>query len=110
MRIADGAASFCSDRLRAAPRRRHENLFERKREQFGDAEGERQRGIVFAGLDRIDALARDFEAPGQVLLAPAALCSQEAEAVFHQQPAAPRETLFTTPPMPRPKNQAITIQ
>ena len=83
------------DRLRAAPRRRDENLLDRQVEQLGDAEGERQRGIVFAGLDRVDALARHFEPLGQVLLAPVALGAEHAEAVFHQQPPAPSVSLLT---------------
>ena len=32
----------------------------------GDLEGERQRGIIFAGLDRVDRLPRHVEVPGQV--------------------------------------------
>src|SRR6185503_16544789 len=44
------------------------NGFDRKLEEGGDAEGERQTGIVFAGLDRVHALPRDVEPVGEVAL------------------------------------------
>ena len=52
-------------------------------EQFGDPEGERQRGIVAAGLDGVDALARDFEPIGEIALAPVAFGAQHLEAIVH---------------------------
>ena len=60
-----------------------ENLLDRKVEKAGDAEGERQRGIVLAGLDRVDCLARDVEPDGQLGLAPIPLGAQNLEAVVH---------------------------
>src|SRR6478672_4480299 len=70
-----------SNRLGAAGRGRDEDLLDRQIEQLGDAECERQRGIIFAGLDRVHALARHFEALAEILLAPVALGAEEAEAV-----------------------------
>src|SRR5580698_10303580 len=53
-------------------------------EQAGDLEGERQAGVVFAGLDGVDALARDVEPPGEFGLTPVALGAQHFQAVFHR--------------------------
>src|SRR5579884_3981953 len=91
---------------------RDEDVFDQQVEQLGDTERERQRRIIFAGLDRIDALTRDFEPFGEVLLAPAALSAEHAESVFHQQPepVSPNLSLLARPPTPRPKNQMIATQ
>ncbi len=60
-----------------------ENLLDRKFEKPGDAEDQRERGIMLAGLDRVDRLTRHVEPQGQVGLAPVALGPQDLEAVFH---------------------------
>lgn len=65
-----------------------ENRLDRHVEQIGYAECERQRGIIFAGLDRIDRLPRHREEISQILLAPIALGAQDFKAVFHS--ASPR--------------------
>ena len=56
-------------------------------EQLGDAERQRQRRIVFAGLDGIDALARDFQRAARSLWLQAAFGAENPEAVLHQHPA-----------------------
>ena len=71
------------NRLRAVPRRGHEDFLDRQAEQLGDAKGQRKRGIVFAGLDRVDALARHLEPLGEVLLAPGARRAQRSKTVIH---------------------------
>src|SRR5688572_9825201 len=83
---------------------RLEDRLDRQVEQFRDPEGEREAGVVAAGLDRVDALARDFEPFGQVALAPVALGPEHLEAVLHlaSRPAQP--------PTPRPANQTIAAQ
>ncbi len=48
-----------------------------------DSERERQRWIVFAGLDCIDALTRNVEALSEIGLAPIALRAQHFEPVLH---------------------------
>ena len=56
-------------------------------------------GIVFAGLDRIDALARHFEPLGEVLLAPVALGAEHCGGGFPSAAAARRgRSLLTVPP------------
>src|SRR5205085_5901066 len=97
---------YHSDRLGAAARGGDENLLDRSVEQFGDPKGERQGRIILPGLDRIDALPRYLDPLGEILLAPGALGAKDPEAIFHQQPLSPRVTLLTTPPIPRPINQA----
>ena len=52
-------------------------------EQPRDAEGEGQRGIVFADLERVDRLARDAKCIRKVALAPALLGAQDAKIVLH---------------------------
>src|SRR5688572_19687573 len=52
-------------------------------EQAGDLEGERQRRVVLAGLDGVDALAGDPQAISELALAPVALGAQDLEAVLH---------------------------
>src|SRR3954468_11365973 len=47
-----------------------ENLLDRPPEQGGELEGERQRRIVFARLDRVHGLARDAEPAAKLRLAP----------------------------------------
>ena len=99
------------DRFRAVARGRDEDLLDRQVKQLGNSEGERERGIVFAGLDRVHALPRDFEAAGEILLAPAALGAKDPEAVLHQHfTGAPRVSLFMTEPTPRPMNQMMATE
>src|SRR5687768_121429 len=83
---------------------RLEDRLDRQIEQLRDPEGEREAGVVATGLDRVDALARDFEPFGQVALAPVALGPEHLEAVLHlaSRPAQP--------PTPRPANQTIAAQ
>src|SRR6476659_10272383 len=74
---------WSSDGLGTAARGRDEDVFDRQVEQLGDAEGERQRRVVLAGLDRVDALSRDFQAAGEVGLAQAAFGAQDLEEILH---------------------------
>ena len=67
------------------PRRGHEYLLDRQPEQLGDAKGQRKRGIVFAGLDRVHALPRHLEPLGEVLLAPVACRAQRSKTIIHAQ-------------------------
>src|SRR5690606_314945 len=60
-----------------------ENLLDRHLEKARDAEGQRQGGIVLAGLDRVDRLPRHVEPQGQFRLAPVAFGAQHLEAVVH---------------------------
>src|SRR5690242_16881250 len=82
----DGHSLFLScrrsDGFGASPRRRDEYVFDRQIEQLGNAKRQRERRVVFAGLDRVDALARNFEPFTEILLAPVALRAQEAKTVF----------------------------
>ena len=73
-----------SERLRCSARGRFEHFLDRLLEQFGDAECQRQRGRVAAGLDRVDALARYVELGGEVALAPAALGAHHREPGNHR--------------------------
>ena len=74
-------------------------------EQLGDPEGERQRGIVFAGLDRVDALARTSSRSARSCWLQSRSARSTLEAVFHQQPTgAPSVSLLMHAPMPRPPN------
>src|ERR1700682_1113590 len=52
-------------------------------EEAGQAEGQRQAGVEFAGFDGVDALAGDFESFGQVGLAPLPLGAEDAKSVLH---------------------------
>ena len=100
------------DRLRAAARRRDEDLLDRQLEQLGDPEGERQRRIVFAGLDRIDALARHFEALGEVLLAPGCARRGAREGGFPSaaRRCAERQLVDDARRCPSPTNQTIATE
>src|SRR3954447_16302685 len=60
-----------------------ENLLDPAVEQPGKPEGERKRGIVFAGFDRVHRLARHAEPAAKLRLAPVALRSQHLQAVLH---------------------------
>src|SRR6185437_12074823 len=59
---------------------------------------------------RIDALTRDFDPFGEILLAPVPLGAEDAETVFHQQPPSPSISLLAIPPTAWPKYQTTTIQ
>src|SRR6185437_6798708 len=62
----------------------HENRLDRLAEQARDLERQRQAGVVLAGLDGVDALARDVEPGREVRLAPVALGAQHFQAVLHR--------------------------
>jgi hypothetical protein len=65
-----------------------EDGFDGGGEEAGKLERQRKRGVVLAGLDGVDGLARDFEALREVGLRPVALGTQNAEAVIHCPPCA----------------------
>jgi len=67
-----------------------EHLLDGQAEQLGDSKGERQRRVVLARLDGVDALPRDAETLGEVALAPVALGAQDSEPVVQARPL--RET------------------
>jgi hypothetical protein len=67
----------------------HENRLDRHFEYVGYPEGERKRGIVLAGFDRVDRLSADLEPLGQIGLAPAAFSAQHAQPVVHAQRPLP---------------------
>ena len=46
-------------------------------------EGEGEAGVEAAGLDGVHGLTRDFEAVGEIGLAPATLGAEDAKAVLH---------------------------
>lgn len=52
-------------------------------EEAGEAKGERQTGIEFAGLDCVDTLPGDFKPLRQIGLAPLPLCAEDSQTVFH---------------------------
>src|SRR6185312_4037768 len=66
-----------------------EYLLDPESEHPRDPERERQAGIVFAGLDGVDRLARDLKALGEIGLAPIASRAQDFEAVVHRRHHAP---------------------
>ena len=61
-----------------------ENFLDFHVEQARYAESERERGIVLAGLDGVDGLARDVESRRQLRLAPIAFSTQDFQAVVHE--------------------------
>ena len=71
------------DRSRASSAWRDEHVFDRTAEKLGDPECQRERRIVFAGFDRIHALAGDFEPLRKIGLAPATLGAKDSQSVFH---------------------------
>ena len=64
-----------------------EHLLDFHVEQPRNAEGEWQRGIVLASLDRIHGLARYVEPKSELGLAPVAFGAQNFQTVFHVSPA-----------------------
>src|SRR3546814_9394929 len=79
MRISDWSSDVCSSDLPFRELQASialEDFLDRKFEHIGDAEGERQRGIVATGLDRVDALAADAETFGQILQIGRASCRE----------------------------------
>ena len=60
-----------------------EDGFDGAVEEASEFEGERETGIELAGLDGVDRLPRDFEALGEIGLAPVAFGAEDAEAIFH---------------------------
>src|SRR5262245_53441613 len=61
-----------------------EDLLDLELEERGDGEGQRQAGVVLAGLDRVDRLARHAEALRQIALRPAVLAAELANAIVHR--------------------------
>src|ERR1700751_3214711 len=61
-----------------------EDLLDGEGEDFGDAEGEGERGVVAAGLDGVDALAGDVELLGEEGLGPATEGAEFLEVVIHR--------------------------
>jgi|ERR1700683_1653466 len=82
---------------------RGEDVFDFELKLPGDFEGERQTGIVAAGLDGIDGLAGNFEPSGQIGLAPTPLRTKFPEDVLHR-PTMPRTIVMTA------QADIITIQ
>src|ERR1044072_8931625 len=78
-----------------------EDGFDRKLEERGDAEGERQARIIFAGLDGVDALPGDLQPLGEIALAPVALGAQHLESVLHLMKSR------TVPARPSPTHQTM---
>src|SRR5206468_7665778 len=60
-----------------------ENVLDMLVEQARELERERERGIVLAGLDRVDRLARHAEAAAKLGLAPVALGAKDFQTVLH---------------------------
>jgi hypothetical protein len=60
-----------------------EDGFDGTVEEASEFEGEREAWIKFAGFDRVDGLAGDFEALSEVRLTPVAFGAKDAEAVLH---------------------------
>src|SRR2546427_11371582 len=52
-------------------------------EKAGEFEGQRETGVVLAGLDCVDGLAGDLEFLGEVGLGPVAFSAEDAEAIVH---------------------------
>ena len=73
---------------------RGKDIFDLEFKLPGDFEGERQAGIVAAGLDGVDGLAGNLEPVGQVGLTPAPLRAKFPEDVFHR-PTMPRTMVMT---------------
>jgi len=61
-----------------------EDLFDLQVEDPCNLEGKRQRRIIFAGFDGIDALAGNVQPLSEVGLAPAPLCAEHFQAVLHR--------------------------
>jgi len=53
-------------------------------EEFGDAKGERQAGIVFAGFNGVYSLAGNSEPMGQIRLGPFTLGAKYAKPILHR--------------------------
>ena len=51
----------------------HKDFFNCQAKEFRNTEGQWQRGVVLAGLNRVDALARDLQFLRQIRLTPVAL-------------------------------------
>src|SRR6187549_435767 len=65
-----------------------EYLLDPQVEQSRDSEGERQRGIVLARLDRIHRLARHAEPAAKLGLTPVAFGAQHLQPVVHRSPVS----------------------
>lgn len=63
---------------------RNEDFLNRQPEQFGDSESKRQRWVIAAGFDRVDALSRHVEAPREIALAPIVAGAEDFDPVVHR--------------------------
>lgn len=67
-----------------------EDLFDRTLEQCGDREGNRERWIELAGLDRMHALPGNPDLLAKLGLGPSAFHTQRSETILHTRPGQPR--------------------
>ena len=63
-----------------------ENLLDPHPEQARQPEGQRQRRIVLAGLDRVDRLARHTDPAAKLRLAPATFCTYYQQSILQCRP------------------------
>jgi hypothetical protein len=77
-----------------------EELLDRALEELGEPEGEREAGVVAAGLQGVDRLPGDAQAVGHRGLRPAAGLPQLPEVVPHRREATAPPT--AQPSMPAP--------
>lgn len=75
-----------------------EDRFDGLCEQTGDAEGERQAGVVATGLQGVDRLPGDLQPVGERALAPAVSLTQHLQLVLHRLRASSPAT--SQPSMP----------
>src|SRR5688572_6981474 len=80
-----GKSSRSCALIAAFPETVIENLLDPFVEEAGQLEGQRQRRIIFAGLDRVDGLARHAEPAAKLRLAPVAFRAQHLQPILHQQ-------------------------
>src|SRR5436305_5436302 len=74
-----------------------ENLLYAHVEQPRQPEGQRQRRIVLAGLDRIDRLARDADPAAKLRLAPASFRPQDPQSILHSAPSGEADLVSVRP-------------
>ena len=84
-----------------------EDLFDCQCEYIGDLESQRQGRVIAPLFNRIDALARDAQLIGEILLAPIAFRAENFEAVLHTAPQLPYWMRLITAPTNNPKNHTI---
>ena len=69
-----------------------ENLLDPHPEQARQPEGQRKRGIVPAGLERVHRLARDGDPAAELRLAPAAFRPENPQSILQSRPQPVSET------------------